>query len=215
MRRRTYLDSKIIGALLRRDGLDWQTFMQGRQQEGCLWFPETRHSVCDHQGKFKSYWESHGLQDPALNPFQRSLALFGLPFSEPATETSAAGDTVVTQWFERARFEYHPNNPPQTPVLLGLLDNEVQASSPGTRGLPTTAPWCAPRIARVRRRHRLCTRADEQVTGRDDGARRRRRHLSHPECAINGAHRTEERSRAVRHRGRHKSSHTRKSSSFA
>jgi hypothetical protein len=29
------------------------------------------------------------------------------------------------QWFERARFEQHPENPPPHNVLLGLLGNEV------------------------------------------------------------------------------------------
>ena len=50
-----------------------------------------------------------------------SLALFGLPLSEPAMETNGAGDTVLTQWFERARFEDHGAKG----VLLGLLGNEI------------------------------------------------------------------------------------------
>ncbi len=31
----------------------------------------------------------------------------------------------TTQWFECARFEGHPNNPPEYRVLLGLLGDEV------------------------------------------------------------------------------------------
>lgn len=57
-----------------------------------------------------------------------SLALFGFPISEPMMETNAEGDTVLTQWFERARFEFHPNNPPQYQVLLGLLGKELYGS---------------------------------------------------------------------------------------
>jgi hypothetical protein len=34
---------------------------------------------------------------------------------------------VLTQWFERARFEWHPGKPDQYKVLLGLLGNETLA----------------------------------------------------------------------------------------
>ena len=40
-------------------------------------------------------------------------------------EKNQAGHTVLTQWFERARFEWHPNNPEPFKVLLGLLGNEI------------------------------------------------------------------------------------------
>ena len=54
-----------------------------------------------------------------------SLALFGLPLSPPLMEQNADGGTYLTQYFERARFEYHPENA-ATPyaVLLGLLGRE-------------------------------------------------------------------------------------------
>src|SRR3712207_8714721 len=42
---------------------------------------------------------------------REALALFGLPLTAPRVETNSSGDSVLTQWFERARFEYHPNNP--------------------------------------------------------------------------------------------------------
>jgi hypothetical protein len=51
-------------------------------------------------------------------------------------ETNAAGDTVLTQWFERARFEYHPDKPREFKVLLGLLGNEVSVP----RETPTPTP---------------------------------------------------------------------------
>ena len=40
-------------------------------------------------------------------------------------EVNASGDRVLTQWFERARFEYHPNNPTRDRVLLGRLGAEL------------------------------------------------------------------------------------------
>jgi hypothetical protein len=53
-------------------------------------------------------------------------------------ETNANGDTVLTQWFERARFEWHPGNPDAYKVLLGLLGREVRDASPSIP--PTTVP---------------------------------------------------------------------------
>ncbi len=96
-------------------------------QPGCIWFEQTGHNVCNQAPGlgFKSYWENHGLRDPRLDPYAQSLALFGLPLSEPQMETNTSGDTVLTQWFERARFEWHPHNPDQYKVLLGLLGNET------------------------------------------------------------------------------------------
>ena len=57
--------------------------------------------------------------------YEESLALFGLPLTGVRMEKNKAGDTVLTQWFERARFEWHPNNPEPYKVLLGLLGNEI------------------------------------------------------------------------------------------
>ncbi len=93
---------------------------------GCLWFAQTGHNVCDQaQGRgFKTYWQTHGLQQPGQSTFQRSLALWGLPLTAPRLETNASGDRVLTQWFERARFEWHPTNPVQYAVLTGLVGTE-------------------------------------------------------------------------------------------
>ncbi len=111
-------------------------FQEGRESgplPGCLWFEETGHNVCDQatgQG-FMRYWQSHGLSIAGLDAFNRSLQLFGLPLTAPHMETNQSGDTVLTQWFERARFEWHPNNPDEYKVLLGLLGNEMRSANPG------------------------------------------------------------------------------------
>jgi hypothetical protein len=52
------------------------------------------------------------------------LALFGLPLSDLMVE-KINGKEYQVQWFERARFELHPENPAPYNVLLGLLGNEV------------------------------------------------------------------------------------------
>src|SRR3712207_7108490 len=67
---------------------------------------------------FRAYWETHGLKVAGLDRYQRSLALFGLPLTEPKMERNSSGDTVLTQWFERARFEWHPNNPDRKSTRL-------------------------------------------------------------------------------------------------
>lgn len=110
--------------LLRRQGRDWRNESnQGNPLGGtCQRFNETQRDVC---GPFLRYWQTHGLRDPKLNPYQRSLALFGLPLTGVKSERNTSGDTVLTQWFERARFEYHPNKPEPYKVLLGRLGAEL------------------------------------------------------------------------------------------
>ncbi|MDI3339740.1 MAG: glycosyl hydrolase family 18 protein [Sphaerobacter sp.] len=90
----------------------------------CDFFPETGHRLCFG---FRDYWRTHGVEfgDRGVS-FRESLALFGYPISEEFPDP-VTGRTV--QYFERARFEYHPENAgtPYT-VLLGLLGtDEVRA----------------------------------------------------------------------------------------
>ncbi len=115
--------------LLRYRNIDSQMLPQPiGAAPGCLWFETTGHMLCDQAAGlgFKSYWQNHGLNDPKLDGFGRSLQLFGYPLTEPALETNANGDTVLTQHFERARFKWHPNQPDQFKVLLGLVGKESQ-----------------------------------------------------------------------------------------
>ncbi len=104
------------------------------EKAGCRWFPVTGHNVCNQDAGlgFKAYWESHGLEFDGrrgTSP-EESVALFGYPLTAPTMYTNSSGDTVLTQWFERARFEWHPNNPNEFKVLLGLLGKEISGASP-------------------------------------------------------------------------------------
>jgi hypothetical protein len=118
-------------------GRNWQA--EGREsgpKDGCLWFAQTGHNVCDQQpgvdtaqAGFMSYWRYTQLGDLRLDPYGRSLALHGLPLTEARMETNASGDRVLTQWFERTRMEWHPNNPPGFRVLLGLLGSELRGGT--------------------------------------------------------------------------------------
>jgi glucose/arabinose dehydrogenase len=109
---------------LRRAGRDWFGLPKGEPQPGCLFFAETQHSLCE---PFLSYWQANGLEfdGRAGSSYDESLALFGLPLSEPAPETNSSGALVLTQWFERARLEYLPENPDPYKVLQGRLGAEV------------------------------------------------------------------------------------------
>ncbi len=104
-------------------------------------FAETGHAIA--HAPFWDYWSTHGLEFDGRRgtSIAESLALFGYPISEPATEQNRSGDTVLTQWFERARFEWHPSNPAAFQVLLGLV---------GVEAVSTT---CVPIIEPLRRHY--------------------------------------------------------------
>jgi hypothetical protein len=86
---------------------------------GVEYFAATGHTV---RGRFRDYWHSHGLDfgDPGVS-FRESLALFGYPISE---EFIDPGTGLTTQYFERAVFEYHPDNPDPYKVLLRRIGAE-------------------------------------------------------------------------------------------
>lgn len=80
---------------------------------GLTYFPQTGHNM---GAEFQQYWNSHG-----------GLMSYGYPISEPVRERNAEdGKTYLVQYFERARFEYHPEYAgTDAEVLLGLLGNEM------------------------------------------------------------------------------------------
>jgi peptidoglycan-N-acetylglucosamine deacetylase len=74
----------------------------GGSNPNCDYYPETGHWLC---WGFRGYWHRNG-----------GLAIFGYPISEEFREN---GYTV--QYFERARFEWHPENQPPWDILGGLI----------------------------------------------------------------------------------------------
>jgi hypothetical protein len=141
-------DYEVLLGLLGREltkGLDGPLFQCGAPNAQCVavagqdrsdsapdpqtppgghYFPQTGQSVSD---LFYNYWQAHG-----------GVAVFGYPISaecgtgstECGVASSVAAQSSLTapssvQWFERARFEVHPENPPETRVLLGQLGNEA------------------------------------------------------------------------------------------
>lgn len=88
------------------------------------YFPETGHTL---RGVFRAYWGRHG-----------GLAQFGYPLTEEFVEVNPTdGRPYRVQYFERARFEHHPENAPPYDVLLGLLGHTV---TEGRKGEPPFQP---------------------------------------------------------------------------
>lgn len=115
---------------LTQQGRDWAAFEKATPQANCRYFAETGHNVC---GDILNAWRASGLEfdGRAGKSEAENLALFGLPISEPQIEDTPSGRYTV-QWFERARFELHPENQPPYNVLLGLLGKEVRDGATAT-----------------------------------------------------------------------------------
>jgi hypothetical protein len=122
---------------LRQLGRPWENEPRAAttSEPGCRYFSETSHLVCN---QFLNYWSSNGLNLDGRPGFTaaESLALFGLPLTEARMEVGSDGNSYLTQWFERARFELHPEIGPNA-VLLGLLGREVSAPPPGQPAPPS------------------------------------------------------------------------------
>jgi heat shock protein HslJ len=123
-----------------QDGRDWQTFPRldpnDADAERCAFFAETNQQVCD---EFLQAFRANGLSfadTPGISR-EESLALFGLPISEAMTET-IDGQEYTVQWFERARFELHPENEPPFNVLFGRLGAELGGGSAAAVALEQT-----------------------------------------------------------------------------
>jgi hypothetical protein len=87
----------------------WQQGSAAPAGPGCTAFPETGHQIC---GAFAAYWRANG-----------GLERFGFPVTGEFT-AELEGRPYTVQYFERRRFELHPEIGPNV-VLLGLLGREV------------------------------------------------------------------------------------------
>jgi Lamin Tail Domain len=102
-------------------GLSWRG--GAAQSPTSRYFPETKHTV---KGIFLDYWQSHG-----------ALPQQGYPLSEEFVETNDLnGKPYTVQYFERAVFEYHPENQPPYDVLLSQLGTFQYRAKYGDAGAP-------------------------------------------------------------------------------
>jgi hypothetical protein len=74
-------------------------------------FTETGHNVPDD---FYTYWEANG-----------GLPQFGYPITEVIRERLGDGKEYEVQYFERARFERHPENDAPFNILLGQFGRQI------------------------------------------------------------------------------------------
>jgi hypothetical protein len=90
------------------------------ENPNCQYFEETGRHLCE---PFLSYWRANGLELDGQQGSSEveSLALFGLPLTEQLLAEDSQGNQIKVQWFERARFEFHPQNSAPYDVLLGRL----------------------------------------------------------------------------------------------
>ena len=75
------------------------------------YFPETGYSV---SGLFLDYWENNG-----------GLSVYGYPLSAEFEQELEDGNEYLVQYFERARFEWHPENDEENQVLLGQFGARI------------------------------------------------------------------------------------------
>lgn len=115
-------DHGAIGVLAGRLGAQyleqshrpWQVFPTVNPKDidaNCEYFGLTGHSMCE---PFRSYWKTQG-----------GLERFGYPITQPVYE-QVEGRKYQVQYFERRRMEIH-SELSGSPILLGLLGNEVRA----------------------------------------------------------------------------------------
>jgi len=96
----------------------------------CVALSNAQYTVC---GAFRTFYQGHGLQfdNLAFVTNAESLALFGLPLT-PAMRWTRNGQMYIVQIFERARFEYHPENSSDALVMLGRINAEIREAGSAT-----------------------------------------------------------------------------------
>jgi hypothetical protein len=95
-------------------------------------FPEAAPAIQDCiDRRFAQFWRENG-----------GLAVFGYPISAAQpTINPDTGQTYLTQYFERQRFEHHPENPRPYDVLLGRLgDDDLRRTGRDWHSLPKADP---------------------------------------------------------------------------
>ncbi len=86
--------------------------VSAQSQDGQRYFDETGHTVI---GPFLKFFDEHG-----------GLEIFGYPITEQFFDSNER----LVQYFQRARFEWRPDNPEGFQVQLGLLGDELGYSRP-------------------------------------------------------------------------------------
>ncbi len=113
------LTGETADALLPAAGTQAAPFLPAADNT-CLPFDKTDQVLC---GPFAAYWQAGG------------LPMFGYPLTPPLVHRTAAGQTLIAQYTERARLEFDPAT---RQVTLGLLGRELYVPQPGMEPQPPT-----------------------------------------------------------------------------
>jgi hypothetical protein len=102
----------------------FQAVTDGTQNElnddGAMYFKETQHTLANG---FRLFWQANG-----------GLPIYGYPISQEFTEKNPDdGNTYTVQYFERARFEWHPEVNGGS-VLIGLMGKSSAQSIKANMG---------------------------------------------------------------------------------
>ncbi len=102
----------------------------GPSGPGC--FTETDRCIT---GRFLAYWQANG-----------GLAQFGFPLTGEQPALLEDGKTYTVQYFERARFELHPENAP--PPTSSSASSGGASSAATITAMPRGTSWRSPRSRR-------------------------------------------------------------------
>lgn len=86
---------------------------RAQQPDASRYFPETGHTV---RGPFLTHYDTRG-----------GLEIYGYPITDEFVDPTTG---VLVQYFQRARFEWHPENPVPYTVQLGLLGQRLGRGTP-------------------------------------------------------------------------------------
>jgi hypothetical protein len=129
------VELQLLGSMITEGRRGEAPFARTTNSGQGLYFPETGHNL---SAKFRDYWEKSG-----------GLPMYGFPISEPFQEQSKSdGKTYLVQYFERNRFELHPELAgTRFEVQLGLLGSELLDRQGGPQAIaakPRAAHYPAP-----------------------------------------------------------------------
>lgn len=117
-------DGAVWDVLKRSDQPAARAAQIGDDNANRRYFAETGHNLLNG---FKQYWDANG-----------GLAQFGYPLTEEFTERSPADDkTYTVQYFERGRFEWHPDT---STVMPGKIGQEIFNTNNKPGGTPLDPP---------------------------------------------------------------------------
>jgi ABC-type transport system substrate-binding protein len=126
-----------------------------------IWFGVLNNNTLGHSisGKILEYWRRYG-----GGTDKGAIAQFGFALSEPYNEPSTDGKTYQVQYFERARFEVHPEKAPPYEVEIGLLGVQQYRATPIAADKLPIAPT-SHNQATAKGTHNQVTAKDTLVTG--------------------------------------------------